>query len=197
MNYIAAKKFIIHKLQTELPTELYYHSLEHTLDVLAVTESLCKQENIAAYHTQLLKTAALFHDSGFTISHLEHEKLGCEIVRNNLPRFNYTPAEIGQICGMIMATKIPQTPLTDLERILSDADLDYLGRKDFHPIAHKLFLELKHKNPNFTESEWDSIQISFLENHHFFTYTNQQNRAPQKALYLTELRTKYQLPTLP
>ena len=33
------------------------------------------------------------------------------------------------------ATKIPQTPLTKLEEIICDADLDYLGREDFFEIS--------------------------------------------------------------
>ncbi|MFK7933673.1 MAG: HD domain-containing protein [Saprospiraceae bacterium] len=191
MNYAAAKKFILNKLREELPTELYYHSVEHTLDVLAVTESLCAKENISAYATELLKTAALFHDAGFTISHLEHEKLGCEIVRKYLPTFGYTPNEIGQICRMIMATKIPQSPQNALEQILSDADLDYLGRSDFYVIGQRLYQELKNRNSDFSIASWDAIQVSFLESHSFFTTTNIATRAPQKAIYLNELKEKY------
>lgn len=193
MNYAAAKKFILNKLRRELPTELYYHSVEHTLDVLAVTESLCHKEKVAAYYTELLKTAALFHDAGFTISHIEHEQLGCNLVRKHLPDFDYTPAEIGHICGMIMATKIPQSPKNKLEQILSDADLDYLGRTDFYPIGQRLYQELKHRNPDFSIPTWDNIQIAFLEKHAFFTPTNVATRAPQKAIYLAELKKRYKL----
>lgn len=193
MDYRAAKKFILAKLRKELPPELYYHSVEHTLDVLAATERLCQQENVSAYHTELLKTAALFHDAGFTISHLEHERLGCKIVKASLPDFGYATAEIGQICGMIMATRIPQSPQNKLEEILSDADLDYLGRTDFYVIGQRLYRELKQRNPDFSISAWDAIQISFLEKHSFFTATNIALRAPQKAIYLQELKDKYPL----
>lgn len=188
MNYTTAKADILEKLKTQLAPELYYHSLEHTLDVLAITTELCQLEKVSAYHAQLLKTAALFHDSGFTIAAEEHEKLSCNIARETLPKYGYTSAEIGQICGMIMATKIPQSPKNKLEQILSDADLDYLGRKDFYPIGKQLFKELKHRNPLFAEEVWNRIQVSFLEAHQYFTTTNKQRRAPQKALYLQELK---------
>ena len=56
-----------------------------------------------------------------------------------------------QICGMIMATKIPQSPKNYLEQILCDADLDYLGRDDFYDIGGTLFKELKTYNVLDTE----------------------------------------------
>ncbi|MEM1216569.1 MAG: HD domain-containing protein [Bacteroidota bacterium] len=142
MNYQAAKDFILEKLRTELADELYYHGLHHTLDVLAVTEELAELLDIAPHERVLLRTAALYHDAGFTVSATEHELRGCEIARAHLPGFGYRPADIERICGMITATKIPQSPQNQLEEILCDADLDYLGRDDFYPIGATLFDEL-------------------------------------------------------
>lgn len=188
MNYQAAKSFIINKLQTELASNLYYHGLHHTLDVLQVAGDLCVAQQCTAYETTLVKTAALFHDSGFTISSQEHEKLGCDIVRKYLPDFGYSTQEIATICGMIMATKIPQSPNSHLEEILCDADLDYLGRSDFYSIGATLFRELQAFDLVQKEEEWNKIQVSFLESHAFFTTTNKQRRAPQKQRHLDELR---------
>jgi HD superfamily phosphodiesterase len=188
MNYQAAKQFILDKLKRELPPQLTYHGLHHTMDVLAITKELCFLEGLSAQDTMLLKTAALFHDSGFIISNVEHEKKGCLITRQNLPRFGYDEHEIEQICGMIMATRIPQSPQTFLEEIICDADLDYLGRDDFYKIGATLFSELKAYDILQTEQEWNLIQVKFLENHTFFTPTNRRRRAPRKAEYLDELR---------
>ncbi|MCB0634634.1 MAG: HD domain-containing protein [Saprospiraceae bacterium] len=188
MNYLAAKHFILDKLKRELPPQLTYHGLHHTLDVLAITKELCFLEEISASETMLLKTAALFHDSGFIISNVEHEKKGCHIARQHLPRFGYDNHEIEQICGMIMATKIPQNPQNFLEEIICDADLDYLGRDDFYTIGATLFSELKAYDILQTEQEWNLIQVKFLENHTFFTHTNRRRRAPRKAEYLDDLR---------
>lgn len=188
MNYDAAKIFILDKLENELSDELYYHGLHHTLDVLQVTKELCELENIATYETTLLKTAALFHDSGFTVQAQEHEKMGCEIVKQHLPRFDYTPIEIEKICGMIMSTKIPQTPKTYLETILADADLDYLGRSDFYTIGESLFKELKAFGIIQEEEAWNRIQVKFLEAHHFWTKTNINRREKQKGVHLINLK---------
>lgn len=189
MDYRAAKAFIIDKLKRELSANLTYHGLHHTLDVFDVTKELCDIEAISARETVLLKTAALFHDSGFTINNKEHEMLGCQIAKQELPKFGYSATEIDQICGMIMATKIPQNPQNHLEAILCDADLDYLGRDDFFSIGNTLYQELKAYNVLQNEEAWNRLQVSFLEKHNFFTPTSLERRARKKAVYLDQLRS--------
>lgn len=188
MNYHAAKAFIIDKLERELSDRLTYHGLHHTLDVLSVTKELCLLENVSPYEGMLLKTAALFHDSGFTINNKNHEELGCGIAREQLPSFGFSAEEIERICGMIMATKIPQSPQNKLEEIICDADLDYLGRDDFYTIGATLFEELKAYYVLDSLEAWNRIQVSFLEKHTFFTQTNRERRAPRKAQHLEALR---------
>ena len=188
MNYTAAKTFILNKLEKELSDQLTYHGLHHTLDVLNITKALCDAEKVSPYNRLLLKTAALFHDSGFIINNIEHERLGCSIARETLPRFNYSAKDIEVICGMIMATKIPQSPKNHLEEIICDADLDYLGRDDFYPIGRTLFEELKNFNIIQEEEKWNRIQVDFLENHDYFTATNIARRKPVKGKYLMELK---------
>ena len=187
MNYNDAKQFILGKLEKELKPNLFYHGLRHTLDVLNITEELCVAEKIAPYETMLLKTAALFHDSGFVINNQNHEALGCDLVRKHLPDFGYTTEEMERICGMIMATKIPQSPANHLEEIICDADLDYLGRDDFYTIGQSLFQELQAYNVIQEIETWNRIQVNFLTAHNFFTATNKGRRAPVKAVYLKEL----------
>ncbi len=188
MNFNGAKEFILLKLSNELSDKLYYHGKHHTLDVLRITEELCREEQIDEYHTILLKTAALLHDIGFVQSNAEHEKIGCEISQEILPQFGYTPGEIRVISGMIMATKVPQSPQTKYEEILCDADLDYLGRDDFYSIGKTLFKELHAFNILDDEKKWNVIQISFLEKHNYFTTTNKKRREPQKQIYIQKLK---------
>ncbi|MEL7221536.1 MAG: HD domain-containing protein [Bacteroidota bacterium] len=188
MNYQAAKDFVLDKLHNELSEKLSYHGLHHTLDVLAVAQDLGQQVGLSAKEMLLLKTAALYHDAGFTISNLNHEELGCGIVRENLPRFGYTAEDIALICGMIMATKIPQSPKNQLEEILCDADLDYLGRDDFYSIGATLYTELHAHDVVKTEEDWNRIQVGFLERHAYFTAINQKRRTARKMQYLTELK---------
>ena len=189
MNYPSAKMFIIKELNKLSPT-LTYHGKHHTLDVLNVAESLCVAERIPYYETVLIMTAALLHDCGFLKHYIDHETHSCHIAKEVLPQFNYTEGDIQRICTMIMATKIPQTPLDHYAEILSDADLDYLGRNDFYTIGQSLFTEMKTMKLVETEEEWNNIQIRFLEAHRFFTTTSRSARTPCKQEHLEKLKNR-------
>ena len=190
MQFENAGKFILNKLSKELPQHLSYHSVEHIQDVYAAAEQIGKQENISDYEMKLLLTAAWFHDSGFLKGPKDHEEESCRIARRTLPGYNYTTEEIYRICGMIMATQIPQYPKNHLEEILADADLDYLGRDDFFTIGNKLFSELSIFGFLNTEDEWNQLQVHFLESHHYFTKTAIQLRQAKKEAHLALVKSK-------
>lgn len=189
MDYRAAKHFILAKLRKELSTKLYYHGMHHTLDVLRVAVDLCKSEGVNGHAVKLVKTAALFHDAGFVKDkHAGHEFEGCQMARASLPEFGYAKDDIEAICGMIMATKIPQSPTNLLEEIICDADLDYLGRSDFYEIGETLFEELTAYSLITGEHAWNRLQVNFLTAHHFHTQTNTLTREPLKQRYLRDLK---------
>lgn len=189
MDYRAAKHFILAKLRAELSDKLHYHGLHHTLDVLRVAKALCESEGVQGRAITLVKTAALYHDCGFVKNkHAGHEYEGCLIARASLPGFGYTHEDIEAICGMIMATKIPQSPSNLLEEIICDADLDYLGRPDFYPIGLTLFEEMIAYQLIGGEHAWNRLQVSFLGAHRFHTRTNRTQREPVKQQFLQELK---------
>lgn len=189
MDHIGARTYILERLRNELPGERSYHSLEHTLDVYASAIDIAEKEGVVDEEDlTLLKTAALYHDSGFIVQGLDHEQQGCVLVRDHLPGFGYSASQIQRICDMIMATRIPQSPRNKLSRILCDADLDYLGRTDFKLIGDLLFAEMRTFGVLATELEWNQLQVRFLERHSYFTVTNKRLREPVKQQYLTELK---------
>ena len=147
-------------------------------------------EKVSHEELQLLRIAALFHDSGFIFSPRQHEEKGCEIANQFLPSFGFTKNQLEVICGMIMATRIPQTPQTLLDKILCDADLDYLGREDFYEIGNRLSQEMRVGGLVETEREWNLIQKTFLESHRYHTRYSQANREGKKKQHLQELVSK-------
>src|SRR5688572_26750494 len=133
--FTSIKQPILSRLENELDPRLGYHNITHTLDVLEQAEILAKQEKVTDKHDLLLlKTAAIFHDSGFLSVYKNHEEKSCEIACEAL-RNIFNEEDIKKVCGMIMATNIPQSPKTLLEQIICDADLDYLVRNDFELIS--------------------------------------------------------------
>lgn len=180
---------LLDKLKNKLAAALTYHNVHHVEDVLVQALRIAEAEGIRDKEDLfLLKTACLYHDSGFLSAYQGHEEESCRIAEEDLPRFGVLPRQISRIRGLIMATRIPQLPQDRLGEILCDADLDYLGRDDFYPIAETLFSELKAFHFVGDRKEWNRIQVSFLASHHYFTGTSIRLRNERKLNHLEELR---------
>jgi uncharacterized protein len=172
---------VINSLKENLAPFLTYHDWKHTEHVIRMSEYIAHKENMPEEDVVLVKTAALFHDAGFISSVADgHEDASIQLAQDKLPQFGYTKSEIKIITGMIQATSIPQEPKTKLESILADADLEYLGTDSFERIGTNLYYEIKHTNPNLSITEWNDIQIKFLQSHQYHTPYCIQYRNPIK-----------------
>ena len=181
---------VIQKLRSGLSEELTYHSIDHTLDVLKQSENIALAENITdEEELYLLKIAALYHDSGFLFIYQGHEARGCKIAKSELPAFGLSTEQIEIICGLIMATKIPQSASTSLQEVICDADLDYLGRDDYEVISNKLYPEFLKQGYVKNEKEWLEKQIGFFQSHHYYTTWAKEHRSPVKHRHLRELKS--------
>ena len=186
-DYIGAEISILETLDHKLPKDLFYHGLHHTRDVYGAAMLIAKSEAISHDDLNLLKIATMFHDAGFITHYKNHEEAGCKLAQKVLPRFGFDLKRIKIIEGMIIATKIPQKPRTQLERIICDADLDYLGRDDFKDIAKTLFDELKVYMNMKDEKVWNTIQLNFLKGHHYHTEYSRKRREAKKQKHLKEI----------
>ncbi len=188
MQYEKAYSFIIDKLERELPSWLTYHNAEHTRAVIDASAYLAASEGVDEEDLILLKTASLFHDSGFLENHNKHEEISCKLAKQHLPQFDYTDGQIETICSLIMGTKLPQTPAGSLGKYLCDADLFYLGGNEYSLTADKMFSEFKKTGQVKTKAEWLLKQADFLSTHRYFTQTAQTEREPLKQVALRQVR---------
>jgi uncharacterized protein len=189
MNAEKAQKYVLKQLQTRLDSTLFYHGVHHTIDVVNAVMEIARMEGITDPESVLLLwTAALYHDSGFMTTYEGHEEAGCTLAREVLPGFGYNAEQVEKVCGMILATKIPQSPQNTLEMILCDADLDYLGRDDFKYIAATLFEELKARDMVEDIPAWNAVQVKFLEAHKYWTASEQARRDAAKQQHLEHLK---------
>ncbi len=188
MQYQKVYNFLMNKLEKDLPSYLVYHNAQHTKNVIAAAEHLAKTENVYENDLILLKTAALFHDAGFLQQTDDHEEISCEIAKQHLPQYDYTPEQIEIICRAIKDTKIPQVAEDHLGQILCDADLYYLGANEYTANANNLFEEFKVTH-SLKDAEWQRQQIAFLSSHKYFTQTAIREREEQKQLSLQKLKS--------
>jgi uncharacterized protein len=180
-NFERARAYALRRLERELPAALTYHSLAHTRDDVApATLRLAAIAGVSGEQRMLLHTAAYYHDIGFVTQRADHEAIGARVAAEMLPEFGYTAPQIELIHGMIMATKLPQSPRTLLEQLMADADLDALGRTDFMTRNQALRDELAAYGAHWDDLRWYSEQLYFLEAHHYWTDAAQQVRGEQK-----------------
>ncbi|MCF8381023.1 MAG: HD domain-containing protein [Bacteroidales bacterium] len=183
------QEIILDKLEKELPSFLYYHNVKHTVDVVTEVELIGWAEGVSDEEILLLKTAGLFHDAGHTVSYDDHEHQGTLMVRAMLPEYGYSESQINRICDIIMATKMPPQPKDLLQKIICDADLDYLGRSDMIPVSNTLYKELKEQNKIGTLDDWNKLQIKFISGHQYFTKTARSLREVNKQLQIERIKS--------
>ena len=177
-------------LETGLPENLYYHSIRHTKNALKNCETYISHTGIDPYNSKLLRIAVLLHDIGFTVSMENHEIEGARIANELMTGFEFSKSDIKVVTRLILATKLPQKPKNLLERIICDVDLDYLGRNDFYEISDLLYKELLERSTFFDRTQWNKIQIEFLEKHTYHTEFARRKRQGLKEQRIAELKCK-------
>jgi uncharacterized protein len=182
-----ARQFALERLENELSPRFHYHSLAHTRDdVVPATERLALRSKVSGTDLTILLTAAYFHDLGFTrLADVDprgnqHEAISAQFAQEVLPSFGYREKDVDAICSMIMATRLPQSPVNLLEEILADADLDSLGREDFWERSQALRDEFAAFGNFTTDLEWFQGQFNFLNSHRYFTAEARLLRNAQK-----------------
>jgi predicted metal-dependent HD superfamily phosphohydrolase len=188
-NYEVAYGMIENFLINHLPKEYTYHTIHHIRDVVIQSERIAKKEKINKEDIADLKLAAWLHDVGYIWEPNRHEARGSEYATTILNAMDFPAQKINRITGMIMATKIPQSPKNLLEQIICDADLDYLGREGYEENSLLLLQELRLKK-EITALDWLKIQDQFLTKHAYFTKTSNTTRNKLKAEVLANIKTK-------
>ncbi|MCC7359495.1 MAG: hypothetical protein IT317_08465 [Anaerolineales bacterium] len=183
-----ARAYALDRLSHELSPRLTYHSFGHTRDdVLPAALRLAAAAGISGEAQLLLETAALYHDLGFVVQRDDHERVSIALAEAVLPGFGYTPGQREVIRDLINATRLPQTPRSFLAEILTDADLDVLGRADYWPRSDDLRAEWAAYGVRYTDHEWYQSQVDFLTSQHYFTPMARALRNAQKQVNLAGL----------
>jgi uncharacterized protein len=104
-----------------------------------------------------------------------------------LPQLGFSPEQLNIIRGIILATHLPQTPQTILEKIMADADLDVLGAPNFMARNKDLRRELEAQGKQIDDLQWYQGQVNFIRNHRYWTGTARVWRGSQKQRNLFDL----------
>lgn len=167
--FVEVEQYVIHLLNENLDPKFVYHNIAHTQRVVEKTKELIEGAKVEEETAENLILAAWFHDTGYTKSIEDHEDYGIEIAKNYLTEKQLPEERIAQITALINATKMGETPVTEAEKIIKDADCSHIGSKNFTEHTELLRKEWElTKNRVLTEGEWLHENIGFLTNYHRF-----------------------------
>lgn len=170
-DFNSASLYVMARFAEDLSPALVYHNAYHTFeDVLPAATYLVEAAGLDAECVLLIRTAAVFHDTGFLEQVQDHESISIALAKVQLPRFGYTASQIAHVTDIIAATRLPQRPNGPAQEIICDADLDVLGRDDFIEINGRLLAETRMLNANPpTDVAWYEGQLRFIQGHRYFT----------------------------
>lgn len=153
-----------------LPSELKYHSVDHTRDVVKATKEIAENSQVSEADSMIVEMAAWFHDLGYSKSVDNHEEASAEIALEFMSTIGIADEDAARVIGCIMATKMPQNPRNILEQILCDADLVHLAKENFCEKSELLQKELQElKGKEISDVDWYQGNIHFINEHSFFT----------------------------
>jgi predicted metal-dependent HD superfamily phosphohydrolase len=177
---------------TKVNKSIRFHNLAHTQGVVMACEEIAHYYQLHEEDHLALIVAAWFHDTGFSSGKAHgHEEISIQLATNFLTEHNADAAFIAKVTSCIEATKMPQAPKNLIEQILCDADLFHLGTDEFAERNRLLREELvEFSKQDISKKQWRKMNISFLENHKYFTDYGRRQLQPVKEKNLEELKSK-------
>ncbi|MEZ4945084.1 MAG: hypothetical protein R2804_06125 [Cyclobacteriaceae bacterium] len=164
------REYVTKRMKEELSLDLCFHNWDHTSVVVSASHRIATTSQISEQDSEILMIAAWFHDLGFIHQYQDHEKESQKIAKSFLMSIHFDDKRLSEVISCIEATRMPQSPKTFLERILCDADMAHLGSPDYLNRLALLRKEWLIKlGKAFTDKQWYTENVNFLEQHKYFT----------------------------
>ncbi len=180
-----AKKFY----EEKMPKGLFYHSLEHTYQVVEGAKLIGGHSDITEGELNEVILAAWFHDLGYYNGPKDHEKESNALLVEFLQDRNIDPASIERMKNCILATQMPPSPKTLQEKVLADSDLLHIGSELYEEKAEQIKKEFsKIMERELSEEEWYEKNIEFFQNHSFYTKYAEENFSEGKMRNLKKVK---------
>lgn len=180
------------QLRNELPSQYFYHTSDHTEEVLAEALLFGLEDNLCYQDLYLLALAAAFHDTGFFVQATNNESIGAEFARKALIQLSTLSSNDQEtVYQMILDTTIKttergpkQVATTPLSAYLLDADVSNFGRPDFFDKSELVRIEIG--APEKVAFLHNTLKL--LETHEWYSTSAKRIRSAQKESNLIELR---------
>jgi len=164
------EEYVLGIFEHDLPPNLYYHDLNHTMSVRQTALTLGAHYEIGEANMEAMEIAALLHDTGYVRAYTGHEKVSGELAVEFLKSHNYPEDRIALVLNLIDATKLVYEPKNLLQKIIKDSDLNNLGQGKYM----KTIANLRHEMKVFLDQEYEDaafmeMNLGFMDGHSYFT----------------------------
>jgi putative nucleotidyltransferase with HDIG domain len=188
-------RFVFDLFKEKLDNTFIYHNYKHTQRVFKSVEEIIENTKITKEEGDVLRLAALLHDTGYVETREGHEEESAKIATEFLTENKVDKETIDAVNKCIMATKFMDSPTNKLAEIIRDADASHFGKKYFPEASEFLRKELEIQGiETYTPSEWLNENIKVLSKKHSF-YTdyalkNWQKRKDKNLAKLIKTKKK-------
>jgi adenylate cyclase len=155
---------------------LHFHKKEFFKKVYDQTELLGRSENVSDEEMLLLLTAATLLFSGLSETYENFENRSADIARRILPEFGFDENQTERVFSLILATKDTYHPQNNLEAVLIDSRMEFIGRIDYLTQVKLLYLEEKNMVKDFSKEKFIKKQKALVKGFRFFTVAAQRLR---------------------
>ena len=176
------KKFI-EPIYPKLP----YHNSGHAFEVWKLVHDYGIKAGIPYQDRLSLEIAALFHDIIVVPGKTDNEENSADLADSYLNRNKFHHYIPDNVRGLILATKVPTSPKSLLEKIICDSDVDNFGRDDFFEKGEKVRQEIEMTGKTFNDIDWYKTSLSLLQNHQYYTSLAREKRDAGKMENIREL----------
>ncbi|MDY0904433.1 Pycsar system effector family protein [Pedobacter sp. CFBP9032] len=185
------EKYVGNYFRTHHDPRLVYHNLEHTQEVVNAAQQIANHYQINEQDFFTITVAAYFHDTGYFEDALKHEEKGAELADQFLSEHQVGAEVRDNVKSAILATKIPQNPKNQLDKILCDADLFHLGLPDFREKGKLMHKEVELiYDKKISKQDWRKRDIQFMESHRYQTDYVVLLLSDQKQANISKLKRK-------
>jgi predicted metal-dependent HD superfamily phosphohydrolase len=173
---------------------IIYHDAQHIREVVSAVITISGFYGMTEVERFPIVAAAWFHDLAYMYTGPEnHEQNSAGMARKYLESKGVDQDTIKVVEGCIMATRIPQQPLTLGEKIIADADLFHFGKAIFQEKSDLLKKETELlTGKEISSVDWRANTLRFMESHHYFTEFAKQELQPAKEIFFRDLKKRHE-----
>ena len=184
-----ASEYVFQLYKEKLPDWAVYHNYDHTVETVEAAEEIGQDSKLNKPELEMVALAALFHDTGYTVTSDDHEEKSIEIATQFLRERDYPDKNITQIAECIRATKMSEDPKNRMEEVLRDADIIHVGKKKYFKKSDLLRTELELRSGEpIPDVDWLKTSSEFISKNNFRTKYAQMEYARQRTKNIIELQ---------